>query len=324
VELHKLLVAAGVPVLVDPAPGAPPGRYAGAEALLPNRAEAEALLGRRVATPEEGAAAAKELVQRCGVRAVLLKMDRDGMVLARRGAATTHLRPHANHVRGVAGAGDMVLAVAGACRGAWFLWPDAVLLANVAAGLLVQRGPEVPVTSDDLSPFHAGHAAPEKIVGPEALEAIAEGHRRAGRTVVLTNGCFDLLHAGHLFCLERAALLGDVLVVAVNSDASVRRLKGMTRPVVPEAERAALVAGLGCVAHVLLYDEDTPHEVIRRVRPDVLVKGGGYTPEQVVGRELVEAYGGRVCVTGLRQGCSTTQLVERAARRCLLAEDEAA
>jgi D-beta-D-heptose 7-phosphate kinase/D-beta-D-heptose 1-phosphate adenosyltransferase len=142
------------------------------------------------------------------------------------------------------------------------------------------------------------------------MAALAAGYRREGQTVVLTNGCFDLLHVGHVTYLEQAATLGDVLVVAVNSDASVRRLsKGPDRPIVPQADRAAMLAALSCVDHVLIFEEDTPHRLLEAIRPDVLVKGGTYTVEQVVGREIVERYGGRVCVTGVQPGVSTTRLV---------------
>lgn len=140
------------------------------------------------------------------------------------------------------------------------------------------------------------------------LSRLAE-HRRAGRTIVFTNGCFDLLHAGHIRLLEEAAELGGALVVAVNSDESVRRLKGPTRPVVPAKERARLVAEVRCVDCVTLFDELTPHRLLQAILPDVLVKGGDYTIEEVVGREIVEAYGGKVCITGHVQGVSTTLML---------------
>jgi D-beta-D-heptose 7-phosphate kinase/D-beta-D-heptose 1-phosphate adenosyltransferase len=140
--------------------------------------------------------------------------------------------------------------------------------------------------------------------GEPAVKLPAEVRVRPGRLTLL-----KAEHAGHAAHLEEAARLGDVLVVAVNDDASVRRLKGENRPVIGAGDRAALVAALGCVGHVLIFHGDTPHEVLRRLRPDVLAKGGDYTPEQVVGREVVEGYGGRVCLTGRRQGLSTTQVL---------------
>ena len=210
------------------------------------------------------------------------------------------------------GAGDVVLAAAGLCRANDLPWDVTARLASLAAGLLIERPESAAVTRQDLARRlsrqepHAGR----KHATAGQMEALAEDYRWLGKRVVLTNGCFDLLHAGHAACLEEAAALGDVLVVAVNRDAAVRRLKGPGRPVVPEGQRAALVAALGCVDHVVLFDEDTPHELLRLVRPDVLAKGGDYAPEQVVGREVVLAYGGRVHVTRKAEGASTSRLVE--------------
>jgi D-beta-D-heptose 7-phosphate kinase/D-beta-D-heptose 1-phosphate adenosyltransferase len=130
------------------------------------------------------------------------------------------------------------------------------------------------------------------------------------QSIVFTNGCFDVLHVGHVQLLEEASTLGDVLVVAVNSDASVRRLKGPTRPIVGEANRAAMLAALACVDYVVIFHEDTPHRLLEAIRPDVLVKGGTYTIDEVVGREIVEAHGGRVCLTSRIEGISTTKLIE--------------
>jgi D-beta-D-heptose 7-phosphate kinase/D-beta-D-heptose 1-phosphate adenosyltransferase len=141
------------------------------------------------------------------------------------------------------------------------------------------------------------------------MASLAAAYRRGAKTVVFTNGCFDLLHVGHVSYLEEAAALGDVLVVGLNSDASVRRLKGPERPIVAERDRAALLAALGCVDHVVLFEEDTPHRLLEAIRPDVLVKGGTYTVDQVVGHEIVERYGGRVCVASTQPGVSTTKLV---------------
>lgn len=164
----------------------------------------------------------------------------------------------------------------------------------------------------DLQALVNSLATPQIVVdGVEGLTALADSYRRQEKRLVLTNGCFDLLHVGHITCLQEAAGLGDILIVAVNSDVSVRRLKGPTRPILPQSDRAALVAALACVDHVIIFEEDTPHELLRRVRPHVLVKGGTYSVDQVVGKEIVEAYGGKVCVTGKRDGVSTTELVSR-------------
>jgi D-beta-D-heptose 7-phosphate kinase/D-beta-D-heptose 1-phosphate adenosyltransferase len=211
---------------------------------------------------------------------------------------------------------------------------EAVELANVAAGLEIERVGVVPVTRAEIvhaaglvaSPGRGTNASDAvrlggastpvrrpgsaKVVTLDEMAALAAAYRREGKTVVFTNGCFDLLHVGHVTYLEQAATLGDVLVVAVNSDESVRRLgKGSEWPIVSEADRTAMLAALACVDHILIFEEATPHRLLEAIRPDVLVKGGTYAVEQVVGHEIVERFGGRVCVTGMRPGVSTTKLV---------------
>jgi D-beta-D-heptose 7-phosphate kinase/D-beta-D-heptose 1-phosphate adenosyltransferase len=299
-----------VAVLVDPARGADFAAYRGAELLLPNRAEAAQASGRRVGNTEEALAAARDLRQRTGVPGVLVKLDRDGMVLDVADEPPRVFPARASLVREVSGAGDEVLALLGLCRASGVVWPAAVELASVAAGLHVGGGAATPLRREDLhTAVQASRPSQSKVVSLQRLAERAEGYRRQGKRVVLTNGCFDLVHAGHAAYLEEAKTLGDVLVVAVNDDVSVRRLKGQGRPVVPQAERMALLAALACVDHVLLFAADTPHEVLRRVRPDVLVKGGDYTVDEVVGREVVVEQGGQVHVTGKHTGLSTTHLI---------------
>ncbi len=154
-------------------------------------------------------------------------------------------------------------------------------------------------------------ASSDKVVPREAIRATLDAERRNGRTVVFTNGCYDLVHAGHLHLLEAAAALGDVLVVGINTDSSVRRLKGPARPILPFKERARLLAGLEVVDWVVGFEEDTPEALIREIAPDVLVKGGDWTPDRIVGRDLVEARGGRVVSVPLEAGSSTSALVAR-------------
>ncbi len=326
----------GVPVLVDPARGKDVTVYRGADLLLPNREEASVACGRRLDTPQEALEAARELSRRTRIPAVLMKMDADGMVLTVDGQPDRIFAARNHNPLDVTGAGDMVLAVMGLSRAWGVPWHEAAELASVAAGLEVARMGAQAVTTAELrdalraesnpapQPPHplaslatagagvkdqrGGEVAPKQ-VALEEMVALTERYRSDGRRVVLTNGCFDLLHAGHASYLKEAASLGDILVVAINDDAGIRRLKGKGRPVIGQADRAALLAALSCVDHVVIFAEDTPHEVLRRVRPDVLVKGGDYTVEQVVGRELVEAYGGRVCVTGKREGLSTSRVI---------------
>ncbi len=206
---------------------------------------------------------------------------------------------------------------------------EAAELAVAAAGLEVERFGVSPVTRaelraavEDAGDRRAGIAhhkralpprspAPSdhKLVSSARLTALVQEHRAAGRGIVMANGVFDLLHLGHVRCLEEAAAQGDVLIVALNSDASARRLKGAGRPVANARRRALMIAALGCVDHVVVFNERTPHRLLEAVRPDVLVKGGDYSAHEIVGREFVESYGGRVHLAGRVRGASTTQTI---------------
>jgi len=216
-------------------------------------------------------------------------------------------------VSDVTGAGDTVVAVLAVTLAGGAGIEQAMEIANVAAGLAVGE-----VGAVAIEPARIRSALTEqpgsKVLSRQELATRAAGWRVAGKRIVFTNGCFDLLHSGHLSLLHAAAQEGDVLVLAINSDESVRRLKGPERPIVPAAERAALLAALACVDAVTVYDEDTPLETLRAVRPHVLVKGQDYALENVVGRELVESEGGRVALVPLMAEKSTSALVERIRR----------
>ena len=312
----------GIPVLVDPARLADVDCYCGATLLKPNRIEAELAAGFKIETPQEALIAGEFLCRKLDLNAVVITLDHDGMVLSRRNLEREHFPASPRKVCDITGAGDMALAVLGLVLAdaharqsvgspLQSTLPGAVQLANIASGLQVER---LGVTSvnraeirAELQPVHAEEAG--KVISLQEMQRLAERYRRDGKTVVFTNGCFDLLHVGHLTCLQRASKFGDVLIVAVNSDESVRRLKGPDRPVIAQQDRAALLAGLACVDHVLIFDDATPVELPRQIRPDVLVKGE--TTQEVIGREIVEEYGGKVCVAGLVNGVSTTQLIQR-------------
>jgi len=300
-----------IPVLVDPARIADYARYRGASLLAPNRTEAGLATGRTIGTVDDALAAAETLRETCAARAVIVKLDRDGMVLVNAEGRQEHIPTTPREVHDVTGAGDMVLAMLGLTQAAGMPLAASIRLANVAAGIEVQRLGVAAVSRGEIQTelLRASVFSPKKLVTLDEMALLAESYRVAGRTIVLTNGCFDLLHVGHATYLEEASRLGDVLVVAVNSDRSVRELKGPDRPVIPEHDRAALLAALEVVDHVLVFDEDTPHQLLRRLRPDVLVKGGTYTAAEVVGREVVAGYGGRVCVTAQVESVSTTRIL---------------
>lgn len=310
----------GIPVIVDPARGSDCSGYRGATVLKPNRIEAELASGVPIGSAQDAIRAGDRLCARLGVPAVVITLDREGMVLCQPGQPGELFPTRPRAVYDITGAGDMALALFGlalayatnpAPRNFYAALPVAVRLANVAAGLEVERLGVSPITRREIRGELLAERDAEggKIVTLDEMVSLAARYRQRGKTIVFTNGCFDLLHVGHLACLRQAARRGDVLVVAINSDDSVRQLKGPGRPVIPAGDRAALVAALDCVDHVLIFSEPTPHALLRRIRPDLLVKGG--TTQEIVGRELVESYGGQVGRTDPFGDVSTTQLIGR-------------
>lgn len=309
-DMSRLIVAAraaGVPLLVDPK-GRDFTRYKNAWALTPNRVEFEAVVGHcsEDATLVERA---ENLRAELGLHALLITRSEEGMSLITEGEAPVHLPTQAREVADVTGAGDTVIAVFGAALAAGQPPAVAAGLANAAAGVVVARVGAASVTSTELKlALHAHGRGP---VDESVLLALVEHARSRGERIVMTNGCFDLLHAGHVRYLAEARALGDRLIVAVNDDASVRRLKGETRPVVPLADRMYVLAALADVDWVIAFHEDTPARLIECVLPDVLVKGGDYAPDVIAGSESVRRAGGEVCVLPLLEGRSTSALIDR-------------
>jgi D-beta-D-heptose 7-phosphate kinase/D-beta-D-heptose 1-phosphate adenosyltransferase len=312
-QVQRMAALRNIPVLVDPGRHTPFDNYRGLTAVLPNRSEALAVVGRLIETPLDGLVTAEAIAQAYGFEAALVKLDQDGAALFVPGENIAETIPaKARQVFDVTGAGDMVLAMMGLARASGLPWSTSAKLANVAAGLEVERHGVQPISREEIRAELNNSRAPssEKILSLNELTSLRAQYRDEGKSVVLTNGCFDLLHAGHVKHLEHAAKLGDVLIVAVNSDAAVRRLKGTHRPVIPQSDRATLLAALACVNHVVVFEEDTPHEVLRRLTPDILCKGGDYCGrEQVVGHEVVESYGGQVTVTSKVDNVSTSQIL---------------
>ena len=211
----------------------------------------------------------------------------------------------------ITGAGDVVLAMLGMCWARAVAPSEAVQLGSIAGALEVERTGVAKVTRREIRQelLLQAQAGFHPILSFEDLHAFGNVQRQSGRKIVFTNGCFDLLHVGHVTYLTETASHGDVLVVGVNSDRSVSRLKGPSRPIIGQTDRAALLAALDCVDAVVIFEDMTPHRILETLRPDVLVKGGTYTPEEVVGREVVEAYGGEVRVTGMVEGISTSKII---------------
>ncbi|MBI4881025.1 MAG: D-glycero-beta-D-manno-heptose 1-phosphate adenylyltransferase [Planctomycetes bacterium] len=306
------VLRAGPKVLVDPK-GTDYARYRGAYAITPNRAEAEAATGLRIDGEAALRRAAARLLEVVGAEVVLITLGADGIYCAERGGRTFQVRSEARRVFDVTGAGDTVIALVARYLAAGVLLQDAVRIANAAAGLVVGRLGAVAIPLSDL--YRAlrdeTNEISHKLLRREDAHGLARDLRAKGLRIVFTNGCFDLLHAGHARYLGQARAQGDVLVVAVNDDDSVRRLKGKGRPLVELDDRVAMLAALEAVDFVVPFHEDTPEELIREVTPHVLVKGEDWKDKGIAGREWVEAHGGTVYLAPLLEGRSTSGLLER-------------
>ncbi len=302
--------AAGRRVIVDPK-GCDYAPYAGADVITPNRRELSEAMGMPVGTEAEIDRAARALRDRHDFGAVLVTRSEDGMTLLD-GDGARHFPAEAAEVFDVSGAGDTVVATLAAGLAAGLDLPIAVRLANIAAGVVVGKiGTAVARASDLLAVLSPQGGALRKIVTRETAAEQAERWRRKNYRIGFTNGCFDLLHPGHVHLLEQARAACDRLVVGVNSDQSVRRLKGPHRPVQPEAARAAVLGSLASVDLVCIFEEDTPVALIEAIRPELLVKGADYTVQTVVGADLVRGWGGKVMLADLMPGHSTTATAAR-------------
>lgn len=299
-------------VLVDPK-GTDFSRYSGAHLLTPNMSEFEAVVG-KVKDDEDLERRALKLIKDVGLDALLVTRSEDGMSLIVPGKSALHIPTYAREVFDVTGAGDTVIATLAACLASGCDLPTACAVANYAGGIVVGKLGTSTVTPSELqdevvsrygSCMHSGVVTEDELV-----EQVAH-LKQKGKRVVMTNGCFDILHRGHVDYLQKARALGDALIVAVNSDESVQRLKGPTRPIVPLENRMDVLAALGCVDFVVPFTEDTPQRLIARVLPDILVKGGDYKVEQIAGHKEVLENGGKVKVLNFVDNCSTSNIVKK-------------
>lgn len=299
----------GRPVLIDPK-GTDWRPYRGATLLTPNLSELEAVVGscRDEADLVQRAERLREDLQ---LQALLVTRSERGVSLIAAGQPPLHLPSHAREVYDVTGAGDTVIATLAAALAAGSTLEDACRLGNQAAGIVVGKLGTATVSREELEQS-LNPGAGSGVLDEDALLLAVQRARAAGQRIVMTNGVFDVLHVGHLRYLQAARELGDLLIVAVNDDDSVRRLKGPSRPLNKLGERLEMLAGLRCVDYVTAFGEDTPARLIGRVLPDLLVKGGDYRPEQIAGYEAVTANGGEVRVLDFHDGYSTTGLIEKA------------
>ena len=300
----------GMPIVADPK-GSDFSKYQGATLITPNLSEFEAVVG-HCAHEEELVNKGLSLVRDLGLEAMLITRGEHGMTLIRPDSPEFHLPARAQEVFDVTGAGDTVISVLASALAAGDNLADATALANLAAGLVVGKLGTAAISGPELRrAILAEQGSGRGVMTSEQLQIAVHDAKEHGEKIVFTNGCFDIIHAGHVGYLAQARKLGDRLIVAINDDDSVKRLKGSGRPINPVDRRAAVLAGLEAVDWVVSYSEDTPEELLMSLQPNILVKGGDYTIDQVVGGNYVESYGGEVKALEFLDNCSTSAIVEK-------------
>jgi len=297
-----------IPVLIDPK-GTDFDKYSGASLVTPNLAEFEAVVG-TCANEDELVEKGQQLCVQCDFEALLITRSEHGMTLIQKDGEVFHLPTRAREVFDVTGAGDTVISTMAAALAAGDDRHNAIALANLAAGIVVGKLGTASVTQEELyQEIHKHIAVKRGVVSQQELITAASQCRQRGEVVVMTNGCFDILHAGHVTYLQQAREQGDRLIVAVNIDETVRKLKGDDRPVNPLEHRMRMLAALECVDWVLPFEEETPMRLICEVLPDVLVKGGDNDPDKIPGGDCVRENGGEVRVLSYVEGVSTTEII---------------
>ncbi len=312
-EAVEAVRGAGRPILVSPAPGVDWDRYRGATVLTPNRRKLARAAGVGTALLGRVAELAEPIRDRLELEAMVVTLDRDGAMVVPCGGDAVPIPTHPRSVYDITGAGDVMLAVLSAARAAGADWVEAAALSNVAAGLSVERVGPVTIGADELRADlgFEGRAGASKLRTVDGLLAELASRRASGSRVVFTNGCFDVLHAGHIQYFKFCRQHGDVVVVGLNSDASVRSQdKGDDRPINNQLDRARMLSALEDIDYVVIFDDPTPEDLIRSILPDALVKGADWS-KWVCGREIVEANGGEVILAPMLQGYSTTELLAR-------------
>jgi D-beta-D-heptose 7-phosphate kinase/D-beta-D-heptose 1-phosphate adenosyltransferase len=305
-------VKAGLAVVVDPGRGIGDyRRYRGCTILKPNRYEAESASGVKIVDDASLARAARQIIDCADAQGVVITLDKEGAYLMTRDGQGKRIPTRPRAVYDITGAGDEVVAMLAVALAQKCGLEDAVRLANVAGQLEVERFGVVPITRQEVLDelLRTIGLRGSKVVSRGWLAEEVARRKTVGQKVVFTNGCFDLLHMGHVRYLQQAREMGSCMVVAINSDDSVRRLKGPSRPIIGQDERAQMLGSLECVDYVTVFDEDTPEPLLELFRPDVLVKGG--TTPVVVGREIVEGYGGKVLTLPPVEGLSTTEIINK-------------
>ncbi len=309
-----LIKEKGIPVLVDPK-GKDFKKYTGATMITPNQKEAAIAVSGKVSDENNVGKLGALLLKELDLDAIIITQGKDGLTLFKKNGAREYFPTVCREVFDVSGAGDTVLAVMGLACGTSIPLEEGARLANLAAGIVVGKVGTATVSPIELIQAMSQHetilCASGKVRSAQDLLNIVNALKATGKRVIFTNGCFDILHVGHIELLKNAKELGDILIVGLNSDASVKRLKGSSRPIIPENQRAKVLGSLSFVDYITIFDEDTPLSLIQLLKPDVLVKGADYKPNEVVGRDVVESYGGEVVLLPLTDGVSTTKVIEK-------------
>ncbi len=316
-EMIKLAGQAGKKVLVDPSPISDYSKYKGASLATPNRKEASIAVGFDINTPDDAAKAAEKLARSLRLDAVVITLDKEGAYL-RTENIDELIGTQPRNIYDVTGAGDVILASLATTIAAGCDYKTAVQIANLAAGIEVEKFGAVSVTIEEIVNEILGG---NKILPIETLIARLEQHRNRRESIVFTNGCFDVLHRGHIELLKFCKAQGDIVVIGLNSDSSTRIIKGPGRPVNNQHDRAAVLAALHTVDYVVIFDEPDPLEVIKKIMPDVLVKGRDWAEKGVIGREFVESHGGKVVLAPLMEGKSSTATIAKIKSLSTRAED---
>jgi D-beta-D-heptose 7-phosphate kinase/D-beta-D-heptose 1-phosphate adenosyltransferase len=311
-QMIKLAKQANKKVLVDPSLTSDYSKYLGATVITPNRKESSGAVGFEITSPEIAAKAAEELMHRLKLQAVVITLDKEGAYL-KTGDKSQIIPTRPRSVYDVTGAGDMVLATLAATLAAGCDYETAVQLSNIAGGIEVEKFGTATVTVEEIvnEIVSQNRSKSGKVHLVDSLLTELALHRKQKKAIVFTNGCFDVLHRGHVEYLQFCRQQGDVVVVGINSDSSVMIIKGPGRPINNQHDRAAVLAALEMVDYITLFDEPDPLNLIKKVKPDVLVKGEDWTEKGVVGREFVESYGGKVALAPLLEGKSSTATIEK-------------
>jgi len=311
-ELIALARSKGIFLAADPK-GKEFTKYKGANVVTPNQSEAEEVCGFKIDDDKSAKRALRLIAKKTSSNAVIVTRGRDGISYYVTDGEGGTIKSFAKEVYDVTGAGDTVVSVLTLSFLASNSWEDSVRIANQAAGIVVGKLGTAYVTQIELleNLNNRKEKTVEKIISRKDLPLVLSKLRKNVKKIAFTNGCFDLFHRGHLHLLKEAKKFGDILIVGINSDRSTRRLKGKERPFISQSDRARIIAELDCVDHVVIFDEDTPLELIKEIKPDVLIKGSDYTVDQIVGKDIVESYGGKVQIVKLIVGYSTSMLVNK-------------